>query len=452
MTGRESRSLLLVKNTLAVFTTKVILIIIKLTIGVLTARVLGPEGKGIFVLALQMPGILATLSNLSIGEALIYNIGQGKIPRNKILGNIIFFTVAVSAIIFISYFYLLPYLSKTLLRNIDLDILRISFLLIPLIILDYLSLSTFKGFKKFKLYNVLSILSRGIFLCAIFTALIILGTGVKGAVSAYVLVFFVSILAFIGILFILCEKRISFSWKGLRSLVIYGFAVHIAVVLSELEYRFDVFILNYFLTPAHVGIYSVGVTVAHLLWYISNSVNTVLFPEISSVSQSEAAEFLPGICRNVLFLCGLAGLFIVTTGYFLIELLYGTKFILAYSVFLILLPGLMMDAIFRTLSSYFKGTGRPFLVSRVIAVTLCLNLSLNFILIPILGIYGAAISAAISYSLNGIILLIYFRRDREVKLSEFLIINRSDLAVYSKLINRPSREAMILATDTDRDF
>lgn len=452
LSEKETRSLSFIKNTSAILATRVVLVIIKLGIGVLTARVLGPEGKGIFVLVLQMPGILAILGNLSIGEALIYNIGQKKIPRNKILGNILFFTVAVSTIILVTYFYLLPFLSRTLLKNIDLNILKISFLLIPLIILDGLSFSTFRGFKKFKLYNGLKVLSKGLLFCSIFTALIILRTGVKGAVSAYVLVFFFNILIFIGALFILSERKISFSWSGLKSLVKYGLAAHIAVVLTKLEYRFDFFILNFFLTPAHTGIYSVGVTMAQLLWYIVQSATNVLFPEISSVSRTEAAQFIPRVCRSVFFICGIVGLFLVASGYYLIQLFYGIKFVLAYSVFLILLPGLMMDAIFRILSSYFKGTGRPLLVSKVVAVTLCLNLLLNFILIPVLGIRGAALSSLISYSLNAIALLIYFRKDSKVKLSEFLLINKSDLAVYSKLVNRIYKRAKVLTTNTDTDF
>lgn len=71
---KETRPLSFIKNTSAVLATKVILVLLKLAIGILTARILGPNGKGIFVLAIQMPGLLATLSNLSLGEAFVYHI------------------------------------------------------------------------------------------------------------------------------------------------------------------------------------------------------------------------------------------------------------------------------------------------------------------------------------------------------------------------------------------
>jgi len=452
LSEKEARSQSFIKNTSMMLATKVAMVALKLGIGVVTARCLGPEGKGIFVLAIQMPGILGTLGNLSIGEALIYNIGQKKIDRNKILGNILFFTVAVSVIILVIYFYLLPFLSKTLLKSIDPRLLRISFILVPLIILNDFSFSTFRGLKEFKLYSGLRVFSEGLLFCAVFTALVILRAGLKGAVIAYVSIFLFNILIFIVVLFVLSERKLSFSWSGLGSLVKYGLAVHIVVALAKLEYRVDIFILNFFLSPAHTGIYSVGVTMAQLLWYIVQSATNVLFPEVSSISRSEAAKFIPRVCRGVFFICGIVGLFLVASGYYLIQLFYGIKFILAYSVFLILLPGLMMDAIFRILSTYFRGTNRPLLVSKVVAVTLCLNLLLNFLLIPVLGIRGAALSSLISYSLNAIVLLIYFRRDSKVKLSEFLLINKSDLAVYSKLVNRIYKKAKVLTTNTDTDF
>ncbi len=452
LSQKESKPLSFIKNTSAVLATKVILVLLKLAIGILTARVLGPKGKGIFVLAIQMPGILAMLSNLSLGEAFIYHIGQKKIPRSRILGTILFFAAAVTIFVFAAYFLLLPYLSETFLRNINLDLLRISILLLPLVILDYLMFSALKGLKKFSLYNGLSLLARGLFFCGVFTALIILGTGVEGAVTAYVLAALGSTLILIGVLFIFSERKMSFSWNGLKSLVTYGLATHIAVVLMELEYRFDFFILNFFLSPAHVGIYSVGVTMAQLLWYISNSVNTVLFPEISSVSRAEAARFVPRVCRNVLFICAIAGLFLVAAGYGLIRVLYGIKFTASYPIFLILLPGLIMDGIFRILGSYFKGTARPMMVSKVSALTLGLNLFLNFMLIPLLGIPGAAISSVISYSLRAFVLMICFRRDKKVKMGEFLLIRKSDLVYYSRLVNQVRKKLRILPASTSTCF
>jgi O-antigen/teichoic acid export membrane protein len=449
---KRFRPLLFIKNTSGVLATKVVLVLLKMAIGILTARVLGPNGKGIFVLAIQMPGILATVSNLSLGEAIIYHIGQTKIPKHRILGTILVFTGAVTTFVCVAYFLLLPYLSATFLKNINLDLLKVSILLFPLVILDYLVFSALKGLKKFNFYNWLTLLTRGLYLCGIFTALVLLRTGVKGAVSAYVLAALGSTVVLIAVLFIFSERKISFSWNGLKSLITYGLATHIATILAELEYRFDFFILNFFLSPAHVGIYSVGVTMAQLLWYVSNSVNTVLFPEVSSLSQSEAVRFVPRVCRNVVFICSIFGLFLAVTGHYLIKILYGAKFIASYPFFLILLPGLIMDAVFRILGPYFNGTARPMLVSKVSAVTLGLNLLLNFLLIPVWGIAGAAISSVVSYSLRAVGLMVCFQGDRKVNIREFLLVRKRDLGYYSQLVNEARKKLKILPARTNANL
>jgi O-antigen/teichoic acid export membrane protein len=49
----------------------------------------------------------------------------------------------------------------------------------------------------------------------------------------------------------------------------------------------DIFILLYFLNAAAVGIYSIGVTIAQILWYVSNSINSVLFPHLTFTSSGQ---------------------------------------------------------------------------------------------------------------------------------------------------------------------
>jgi len=399
-----------------------------------------------------MPGMLVVFSNLGIDQALIYHIGQGKIDRNKIFGTVIFFAAVISILALGAYFLLLPYLSATILKNIDLNILKLSFILVPSIVIDTLVLSAFKGFRKFNISNGLSLFKRGLLLFGVFAAIIIFKTGVKGAITGCVVVRLISTFVFICVLFYSSARSMSLYWKRLKPFMAYGIATHIGSVLAKLEYRFDIFILNFFLDIAHVGIYSVSIAMTQLLLYISHSINTVLFPEISSVSQAKAVQFTPRICRNAFFICGIAGLFLVLVGYHLIRFFYGAEFTLAYPVLLILLPGVMMDVIFRILRTYFKGTGRPFLVSKVLAITSCLNLLLNLALIPLWGILGAATSSLISYSLSAFILLGYFCKENKVGLSEFLLLRRSDFAYYSALAARIRKKVKMPFIDGDADF
>ena len=75
--------------------TKIFLIILKIGMSVITARFLGPAGRGIFYSFFQASGMTNTIFTISIGEGLIYNIGRGKIKREDTFGTVISFLVVI---------------------------------------------------------------------------------------------------------------------------------------------------------------------------------------------------------------------------------------------------------------------------------------------------------------------------------------------------------------------
>ena len=61
------------------------------------------------------------------------------------------------------------------------------------------------------------------------------------------------------------------------------------------------------------------------------------------------------------------------------------------------------------------------------AISLIFNIGLNLALIPCYGIYGAAISSLISYSLRSVRIIIIYLKDTQIKIFEILIINHSEI-------------------------
>ena len=81
----------------------------------------------------------------------------------------------------------------------------------------------------------------------------------------------------------------------------------------------------------------------------------------------------------------------------------------------ILLPGVVVFSIFKVLNGYFSGIGKIKIIIYSFTPILFLNVILNFWLIPIYGINGAAISSTISYSLGVFVLLIiYFTHKKKL--------------------------------------
>ena len=87
------------KNIGVTFFTEISLTGISFLNGILLARLLSVEDRGIMVLLMSFPMLIIYLSNFGIPHANIYMIGRKKVSNRTVYGNA--FTVSI----FISFFY-----------------------------------------------------------------------------------------------------------------------------------------------------------------------------------------------------------------------------------------------------------------------------------------------------------------------------------------------------------
>src|SRR4030043_446600 len=83
----------------------------------------------------------------------------------------------------------------------------------------------------------------------------------------------------------------------------YGFKTYLGNIFSFSFLRIDVFLINIFIFPLAVGLYSASVSIAESIWLISQSASPVLFPKITSEKDNQKIKnFTPLVCRNILFI------------------------------------------------------------------------------------------------------------------------------------------------------
>ena len=63
---------------------------------------------------------------------------------------------------------------------------------------------------------------------------------------------------------------------------------------SFVNYRFDVLIVNLFAGARQVGLYSVGTSLAEIVWFITNAAAVVLAPRVASSNRDEADRVTEG--------------------------------------------------------------------------------------------------------------------------------------------------------------
>jgi len=167
---------------------------------------------------------------------------------------------------------------------------------------------------------------------------------------------------------------------------------------------------------------------------IGNSLSLVQY---SKISNSKDPHFAKIFSIQLLKVSTLATLLLIIPVYVLptsfFQFVFGSDFNQVKEVFIYMSPGILSIAGSLMFSHYFSGLGKHYLNTIASTIGLVFTFIAGFILIPRIGLYGAAITASISYFTMVVFQLILFLKLSKTKMSE-LLINKDDIALASKKI------------------
>ncbi|MFQ1030705.1 hypothetical protein ACEWB3_12645, partial [Staphylococcus haemolyticus] len=125
-------------------------------------------------------------------------------------------------------------------------------------------------------------------------------------------------------------------------------------------YRADLFIVERYTGLASAGVYSVAVSVADLLWFLSSSVTAAAYGRLGAPQREEAIALAVRLMHlNLVVLLAAAPVLALLAAWALPAWL-GADYRQAVPLLLVLLPGVWAYACASTLSAYYtNGLGRP---------------------------------------------------------------------------------------------
>ena len=233
-----------------------------------------------------------------------------------------------------------------------------------------------------------------------------LGTGLSGI---FIGIFAAGILVLVheGARFakIFSLKIKNYSGDFLRIFITYGIPLIGLSVASYVLSSSDRYMIGFFMGADAVGIYSAGYQLAETsVSVFSSFLMTAFFPVIVQTfekSGRESTQHLVSDLMGYYLMLALPVVFGVTLlCKEMTSILLGKSFFAAYQV----LPVVSAGVFFLGLSMYFnKSFELKEKTSHILSITMSasiLNIALNLILIPMIGILGAALSTLISYMLS----------------------------------------------------
>jgi O-antigen/teichoic acid export membrane protein len=216
--------------------------------------------------------------------------------------------------------------------------------------------------------------------------------------------------------------------SGFLEVCKYTVPCYLGHLVQSLNYRLDVFLIAFYVGDRAVGVYVIAVAVGQLLWLPSQAMQPVIFPRLAAMTDpAERAEHTAQVARLLLAMTALMSVGVAMFGPWAVVLLFGQAFAPSVVPLWALLPGITVYSAANILASFLGAIGRPSLNLAIASVALVPTLGLNILLLPRIGILGAAIASSVSYTMTTLLSVWIFCSKTRLRPWTALLIRAEDL-------------------------
>jgi len=245
--------------------------------------------------------------------------------------------------------------------------------------------------------------------------------GLAGGFVAGMLVAIMIELRFIDLHFV------RFGWKHIKSLSTFSFWLFLTSGGYMVFSYADVILIGYFLNNAEVGVYRVMFQFATLAAFAAIAIRTTLWPKVSRWGKINESKLIEESLSHAFSYSLVLAIPVLIGGILLGDKLlyyfYGSEFTHGYPVLVVLLCMQVVNVFQFLFTAYLSALNHQKEAFKVTAVAASLNIILNIILIPIIGITGAAIATLATMTLNALLAWRVLSRIMTIRLEYRSILN-----------------------------
>lgn len=382
-------------------------LVLNIGTGVICARSLGTQGRGEQTALGLWPELIAGLLTFGLPTALRYSMPRKRDEAGPLLSTAILFGVVLGcAAVVAGYIYLPIWLSKYP-HDVVVNAQRLMFTA-PLFMVTYMLQAFLEGRGDFRKGNLMFSFSAAATLSLLLAQLVAHRISPLGCALAYML----PPLAVTLWRVVEFRRFIRFPVAGLRrtagDLFSYGLRVYGTDIIGTLATQVDQALVVRFLTGSGLGLYAIALAASRILAIFQGSIVVVLLPKAASMEAEDAVLLVTRAARLSLLVIGMLAALAALVVPIFIPLLYGRNFGPAIPVAQVLLAEAALGGTTLVLCQAFLSTGRPFVVTLLQAAGLATVIPLMVLMIPRLGLIGAALSLLISTALRLAVIMLCF--------------------------------------------
>ena len=358
--------------------------------------------------------LLGTFAILALEQAVIRLLSAAK-TKKRISKEFfsVFFVVSLSGILFsLILFFIAKPLSILILKDVSNHIyFQAAAILVLLYVLTSLNLNYFRAMEEIKKYSLVVVIDTILQLSLIYLALS-LGYGINGVIIAMIVSFFLILL----LQLFLIGSGIGFSMPNIQVIAPY-IRFSAPLILSPVLYWIlrtgDQYVIGYFLGATSVGIYSLVYSLSYIIRILTDPITLVLLPSISkSYNQGEKdfKKYVDYAYKYSFAIAIPAGVGLSLLAKNIISLVSNEGFISGSSLVPVLSLGLIVYTFWIISSIVLALFKRTKLIFILVLVSTFVNTTLNIVLVPLWGMFGAAIATLITFVLLASISVFFVHR------------------------------------------
>jgi O-antigen/teichoic acid export membrane protein len=419
------------RNVAGIFGTHVGIFVLAFASSMLIAKLLGPGNKGLLVAVTTLPGMLSAIAMFGLPSAVNYFAGRGS-SLASLIRMALLFTAVLSVVLVGVVWLALPLLESSFLgaaRGHD-DMLRVMLLTLPPAMLATFGGMILYGRQSVRTFNLIQLAQAMATLILAIVLIGMLGLGVWGGVASSVVVSVLYAVAVMSTVRVLHKRDRSGPPARVRALLAYGARSYPASLTAFFNYRADTYLIQALILSSSypLGLYSIAVTMAEIVFYVPNSIGTIFLPRVAGSTVAEANKLVGRIGRLSMLLSGLVALALMPAAIIGVHVVL-TAYVECLPAFFVLLPGVVSLSVAKVMTSYIGGRGRPGLISVIGIIALVLNIALNLVLIPRMGIVGASLASLISYSAHAAMAVVIASRLSGRSMLSLFVPGRAEVQV-----------------------
>ena len=412
----------MIQKVIGTFSSKFLSAIINFLVVIIISRSLGAEGKGVSTILMANIAVILIFCDLAGSAPMAFMV-----PRYS-LKQLLYLSYGWNIIV-----CLISYLILVLLKT---DYALATASLVFFHSLGGINNSVLIGKEEIKQVNILNIFKP---LITISTLVLLYFYNGTLTFQTYLIALYTSFILYFLISFSCISKNLTETFRTpylniFKDFLRFGSWNQSAHIFQFLNFRISYYIIDQFAGKAPLGIYSNGLSIIESIWLIAQSISLIQYSKIINLNDtSKAIPISIQAMKSAIVLTLLGCIFLCLLPARFYILMFGPEFETVKSIILIMIPGILVFTFALVLGHHFSGTGRVRLNAEASFIGLLFTLVFGFLLIPLYGIRGAAITANISYAATAGYVIFKFLSLTNTNITQFIPSKKDFQSIMSNI-------------------